>query len=117
MIGKLRVTTIWSVAEKGTEKVYIGRSSKHPSPLGNPYVINGYRDRDKACDMHEEYLTEVLNQGNSPIMDEMNRIGNLLLAGTNVDLQCYCAPKRCHGDYIKQIIDEHILEYQAQQEK
>jgi hypothetical protein len=115
-LGKITVGTIWAPI-KDAENVYIGRSSKHPSPLGNPYPILAHRTRDEACDQYEDYIMEKLNKGDSAIRMELNRIGSMLLKGKNVNLTCYCAPKRCHGEFIKQIIDEQILEYQAKQEK
>ena len=116
MLGKITIGTIWSPID-GAENVYIGRSSKAPSPLGNPYVINAHCTRDQACDLYNDYLIENLNQGNKQIRDEMNRIGSMVLQGKHVNLTCYCHNKRCHGEIIRDLISEQILEYQAQQEK
>ncbi len=109
MIGTLTVGTIW---DKPLDKVriYIGRSSKFGSPLGNPFIINGSVSRDEACDAYENYLMEQMNQGNKQVINEMNRIAKLVQSGEDVLLQCYCKHKdlRCHGDFIKQVIDDAL---------
>ena len=121
MLGTITVGTIWNPIPKAIN-VYIGRSSKGPSPLGNPYLITYQRTRDEACDMYEDYIMEKLNQGNSEIRDELNRIGSMVLEGKHVHLTCYCKgrgneDRRCHGDFLAQMISERLLEYQAEQEK
>jgi hypothetical protein len=64
--------------------VYIGRGSK----WGNPYRIGKDGDRDRVCDKYIEYL---------------NTHPDLLAALPELKgkvLGCYCAPLRCHGDYL-----------------
>ena len=118
MLGKLTVGTIWD-NKPDAVNVYIGRSSKAPSPLGNPWVITAQNSRDVVCDKYEEYIMDQLNTGNTKIKSELNRIGKLLIQGQNVHLTCYCKGKgyedrRCHGDFLKAIVDEKLLDYQAE---
>jgi hypothetical protein len=115
-LGKISVGTVWNPLPEH-ENVYIGRSSKAPSPLGNPFVINANRTRDEACDQYEEYLMKEMNQGNRAILDELNHIGSMVLEGKQVNLLCYCSGKRCHGAYIRDLISEQILEYEASKGK
>jgi hypothetical protein len=79
---------------------YIGRGS----PLGNPFNMRGRTDaeRDQVCDLYSTWLDEQLLT-NQAIIDELNRLYTLSLTGP-VNLGCFCAPKRCHGDRIKQIL-------------
>lgn len=109
MVGKITVGTVWDSIEDA-ENVYIGRGSKHPSPLANPFVITGSCSRDTACDHYEKYLMNQMNRGDPEILAEMNRIGGLVLAGKHVHLQCYCKHKqlRCHGDFIAQVVNDAI---------
>ncbi len=116
MLGKITIGQVWNPI-KGAKNVYIGRSSKAPSPLGNPYVISAKLTRDDACNKYEEYLVEQLNQGNKIIRAELNRIGSMVLAGQHVNLLCYCKDKRCHGEFIRDLISERLLEYQAELEE
>jgi hypothetical protein len=83
--------------------VYIGR----PSPLGNPYRVgNQPGSRDAAIQSYREWLymhTHTLSTAGKQ-MSELRRIGKLADIG-DVNLVCWCAPKACHGDVIKQYLD------------
>jgi hypothetical protein len=78
--------------------VYIGRGS----PFGNPYPI-GEEDRDTVCDKYEHHFSYKLNTDphfQAAVDDLVNkaRTGDL-------NLICFCAPKRCHGETIKRHIE------------
>ena len=64
--------------------VYIGRGS----PWGNPFVIGKDGDRDRVCNSFEAMT--ILNL-------ELLARARRELRGK--DLLCFCAPKRCHGDF------------------
>ena len=114
-IGKISVGVVkFPVA--GAENIYIGRGQFQgkSSPLANPWIINASQSRDCVCDWYEEYIMEQLNSTeDNAVRDEFNRIAGLLLAGKDVNLLCYCKypgrdSTRCHGDYIKEVIDDAI---------
>ena len=90
--------------------VYIGRGSV----LGNPYthVKNKSTKADYTVDTRQEsiqcydkWLRSKIAQGNNPVCDELNRLYQLS-KNQNLFLVCFCAPKSCHGDTIKQVIEE-----------
>jgi len=84
--------------------VYCGRGS----PLGNPYRMKGPSDRDRACDAYERYFyrsVEVV--GDKGMVNQLNKIAELAAKG-DVNLVCFCAPKRCHCETIKRYVDEQI---------
>lgn len=74
--------------------VYIGRGS----PFGNPFIIGKDGDRDDVCDKYEQY-----------IMSKPELIAKVKkeLAGKN--LVCFCAPARCHGDFLLKLANENFL--------
>lgn len=72
----------------GPDAVYIGRGS----PFGNPFKIGVDGDRDEVCDKYESHLLS-----NPAMLDKVR----LHLKGK--DLVCFCAPKRCHGDFILKV--------------
>lgn len=73
---------VWNKAngDYPRDAVYIGRGSR----WGNPFIIGIDGDRDEVCDRYEQ---EIL-----PDLDLEPLRGK--------DLLCFCAPKRCHGDFI-----------------
>ena len=97
-----------TVGRKGIDKanalnIYIGRGSA----LGNPFPMKGESERDKVCDQYAEYFYEKVKK-NGALKNEVIRIFRLLRSGNNVNIQCFCAPRRCHGDTIKQFIEQHL---------
>jgi len=71
--------------------IYIGRGS----PYGNPFPITKTDDRDAVCDKFEQ-LVESSTELKAKFISELK----------NKDLVCFCAPKRCHGDYLLKIANE-----------
>lgn len=84
---------------------YIGRGS----PLGNPFIPKDKSDaeRNRVCDLYEEYLIKRIENKDAIIINELRIIQRKSEAG-HVILGCFCFPKRCHGMFIKAIIDHHI---------
>jgi hypothetical protein len=66
------------------DALYCGRGSI----AGNPFVIGEDGDRDTVCNLYEEWAP---NQPWWP---------RLLTEAQGRDLLCFCAPLRCHCDFI-----------------
>ena len=81
--------------------IYIGR----PSVLGNPFVIGRDGNRDEVIGKCREYLKEVL-ESNDKVRKEFERIKELSKK-VDVNLICWCAPRKCHGDVIKELIESY----------
>ncbi len=78
---------------------YLGRGS----PLGNPFIINDHQDRDKVCDLYEEYFKKVVNDRDKNLV--INQTEQKLLF-KDVTIGCFCKPQRCHLDTVKEHIDK-----------
>jgi hypothetical protein len=67
------------------------------------------KDRDSVCDLYEEYFHTVLvkfdyfDKALFNLKDIFKKYGKL-------ELFCWCAPKRCHGETIKKYILDSIKE-------
>ena len=94
------------------QDVYIGRGSV----LGNPFTSIKDRDtkaevicdnRQESVERYKKHLDDAVGEKLKPITDELNRIYKLAKTG-NVNLVCYCAPKLCHGDVIKELIESKL---------
>jgi hypothetical protein len=72
--------------------VRIDRATK----WGNPFLIKHESDRDWVCEQYEAYFPAFCKRQHISIVEIANakRLG------------CWCKPKRCHGDYLKKLIDE-----------
>lgn len=91
------------------------------SVLGNPFDLVKESDRDSVAHAHKQFLNQVrLNDnvslsiwkeqkvasayrhpGCKTIRNELSRIEGLLRQGYKIRLLCWCSPKRCHADNIR----------------
>lgn len=98
---------------KPTENdVYIGRGS----PLGNPFtsIKTKQTKAEVVCDSREEsiskyreYINEKITKKDHNVCNELNKI-YLISRSKDVNLVCYCHPKSCHGNIIKEIIESKL---------
>ena len=89
--------------------VYIGRGS----PLGNPYShMDGTKaevrvaTREQAIEKYRTWF-EHARMNSVEVHGLLERMVAAHLAGIDINLVCYCAPKPCHGDVIKEYIEEY----------
>lgn len=77
--------------------VYIGRANaklKLPnSGWGNPFVLKNESEREAVVETYRQWLDKQVSTG-AITVEKL-----LTLAGK--DLVCFCAPKACHGDVLK----------------
>lgn len=87
--------------------IYIGRGSI----LGNPFtsIKNRTTKAKYICDSREEsvnsfdqYLARKIAEKDEVICNELNKIYKM----KEVNLVCFCKPKSCHGDVIKDVIEK-----------
>ena len=96
-----------------THDIYVGRGSA----LGNPYVgskkventkaIYQCKSREESIYLYRDYLVGKIAEKDEVICNQLNLIYKLAIKG-DINLVCYCAPKFCHAEIIKRIIDEKI---------
>ena len=72
------------------------------SILGNPYILYNESERDLVCDMYEKWFDENILM----LKDELQRLIEIYKTYHQLNLFCWCAPKRCHGETIKKYIEE-----------
>ena len=92
--------------------VYIGRGSY----LGNPFThlsketkaTHICTTKAEAISSYEVWLLSKLKAKAKNIRYAMNLIWLMANRGFRVHLECYCAPRSCHGDVIKKIIDSKL---------
>lgn len=82
----------------GVHREYVGR----PSTLGNPYPMRKEAERERVV---EQYLAWLRKQyaANGPVRAELERLLSIAQRQP-LELVCFCAPKRCHADVIRDAI-------------
>lgn len=91
---------------------YIGRGS----PLGNPYTSMKTKTkaqfrcetREESVNQYEKYILEKVRIKDKQICDMLNKIYLAAKQKKDVYLVCFCAPKLCHGNVIKKIIEKKL---------
>lgn len=74
---------------------YIGRGSV----MGNPYPIDRDKSRDQVCDLYEQWWET--NKTDPVVKETLGIMCNQIKEHGGIELMCFCAPKRCHGETIK----------------
>lgn len=92
---------------KEPEDIYIGRGS----PLGNPYPIGDNTTREQVIEKYKDYLMDQISKGNQSIINALNNI-KTQSAYKEVKLGCFCKPKSCHGDVIKDYLEQSPINTQ-----
>ncbi len=88
---------------KEPDHTYCGRGTV----LGNPFVMRNKTDaeRNRVCDLYDAWFTKQVNDVQDPKV--MHSLEALLTQAKHFDvnLGCFCAPKRCHCDTIKRYLE------------
>lgn len=85
--------------------VYVGR----PSVLGNPFEAGVDGTRDEVVQKYRQWLWTQFHK--DPIVrNEIYRLVDLYLNHGSLGLECWCAPKNCHANQIKRLIEWLIAE-------
>jgi hypothetical protein len=92
---------------------YIGR----PSPLGNPYTHLktsktaefNVSTRDESIKFYRPYFYDKIESNDKEFIDAINEILTIYKKYGQVNLCCWCKPKSCHGDCIKEYIEKILI--------
>lgn len=105
------------VVNKKTHKptdddVYIGRGSIFGNPFdfrcsNHPQVIYHLDSREKCVESYKFHFLKMLKD-DSNFLNGVNDMVEKLKSGGCVNLVCYCAPEKCHGDVIKEYLEESL---------
>lgn len=96
----------------GENKIYIGRENKtyglKESPLANHFIIGEDGSRNRVIDKYKGWLrSELLSNTKTDVIEEIERLTELAKQ-SDLILTCWCKPLKCHGDFIKGLIEERL---------
>lgn len=81
--------------------------------LGNPFHINSKSNRESVCDKYYIYFHSVLLK-DEKAQKILNRMLAIYSSYGRLRLFCWCTPKRCHGETIKNWVMENIDTYRKE---
>ena len=83
------------------------------SPVGNPFPMKNESMRDIVCDNYENWFKSQIVANDSGSAGDPH-FGGYVLEMVNaaregdIKLMCWCAPKRCHCETIKEYIENEL---------
>jgi len=97
----------------GSDGVYIGR----PSPLGNPFThLPGANraetkvaTREEAIERYRAWLPNAI-ETDEIVRQAFEHLVEFYKAFGELTLECWCTPKPCHGDVLREMIMERVGE-------
>lgn len=109
--GNIHIGVAW-INRPNSANVYIGKGSG----LGNPYAKSNMSidERNDACDKYIPHFYKQVGFMGTKAYSQLLHIYDLVIAGTDVNLQCYCHDpvskirKRCHAETIKDYVDDCV---------
>jgi len=87
------------------------------SPLGNPFHMRSESQRDRVCEQYKVWFHAEIRKGNKDLLGELHRILSLLMQGKDVELLCWCAPKKCHAETIMAWLTNELCARKGEEEK
>lgn len=91
---------------------YVGRENKtfgvKESPLANPFPLTRESDRDDVIEEYRVWLNQKLYPENrlNPARTEIERLKAMYKKTGELNLVCWCFPRRCHAEIIRDVILE-----------
>lgn len=78
------------------------------TPVGNPFFMKDESQRDEVCDKYKEWFYSVLfyNNLNYEFINYLKKLLKHYKQFGEITLICWCAPKRCHAETIKEWLEK-----------
>ena len=74
------------------------------TPVGNPFYLNRESERDFVCDKYKEWFYDTIHT--QDFHDYLKRLTLKYKKYGKLHLFCWCAPKRCHAETIKEYLEK-----------
>ena len=70
--------------------------------LGNKFYMSSESQRDKVCGLYADWFkTKVEAENDNDVKTELERLKAIYELYGKLHLWCFCAPKRCHAETIR----------------
>lgn len=77
------------------------------SVLGNPFYMRDESQRDAVCEQYKEYFNNKIKTSTA-FMCELSVLQTLYKEHEKLRLFCWCSPKKCHAETIRDYILEKV---------
>lgn len=81
--------------------IYVGRGT----PFGNPFKATEMPGgREEAIERYDVYLQTEIQRPWSRLNAALKSLAHRVANGESIVLTCWCAPKRCHAEVIRDVV-------------
>lgn len=108
MLGQIRIGNKRKSSSATPEAYEVIFNIDRPNPLANPYAITKTQNRQEVIMAFRKALDLDIRQRSGPRYQEICRIAQCVLDGQDVILMCWCQPLPCHGQVIKEAIEQMV---------
>jgi hypothetical protein len=113
MKRRMFVITISNIRQNSRGE-YIGRENKtygvKESPLANPYPLKRESERDGVIESYAKWMNLNLSDPfSNPVKEEIERLKVIYREKGELNLVCWCFPRRCHGEVIREVIEREFV--------
>ena len=77
------------------------------SILGNPFLMFSEDNREDVCNKYKEYFKLSLSN-NKGFKKEVDHLVTIYKETNELNLGCWCYPKRCHAETIREYIYKNL---------
>ncbi len=92
--------------EKPT-KPYRVRIDRGHSILCNPYYMHSEEERNEVCEKYKKYFSlQVFH--NEAFTEALRTLYKIAKRYGKLELFCWCYPKRCHGETIRNFLMKYL---------
>lgn len=103
-----------AIPEGDASFVYIGRPRGNaPLGLGNPFKVGEGYAQGEAVVAFRDHVSAMWRYPDNPVRQQILALAKRSLAGEELKLVCWCKPRACHGDVIKEAVDNLVARWQA----
>ena len=100
--------TIKNLRYEKPQYEYQVRIDRGHSVLCNPFRMNTEAERDAVCDKYAAFFVEQINNNSEDFVNELRRLYRLAKKHGKLELFCWCVPKRCHGETVRQFLLKYL---------
>lgn len=113
---KIRVAKRGEKLRASVVRFSIGRESSGTGPrcsgahaLANPFKVapHGPYSREQSISRYTTWLEHKIAGKDKGVCAALNEIWTAAKQG-QVELECFCKPLACHGDVVKQVVEEKL---------
>lgn len=77
------------------------------SVLGNPFYMKSDYERGLVCEQYRRYFYKKIFDNDIEFIKEIERLRDILNQYGKLELYCWCYPKMCHAQTIKEYLEKH----------